>query len=238
MKTEGPRAATQAMRCIVVVSDNEFDEDYCSGFVAVKIRVAAESTQRTEDMERYQRLVVSFFDGVQSHASVEAEEEGFCLLSTPYHSSCEAITWMTDDTRSRLPPCSTFMLAPVSSINTHYLPTYTNVESTEAYLEDYNRVMVDSDNYFLVSCDFFEKTLSGLCRLVGGPLFIMHNEKRKETGEAMGIVLQNCQPGSEIRIAIGSTHFKKIMNKLDPAAPPPGGGREKMKRKRKRKAAL
>nr|CAB3454244.1 unnamed protein product [Digitaria exilis] len=57
-------------------------------------------------MERYQRLVVSFFDGVQSHASVEAEEEGFCLLSTPYHSSCEAITWMTDDTRSRLPPCS------------------------------------------------------------------------------------------------------------------------------------
>lgn len=138
-------------------------------------------------MGRYQRLIVCFFDG-------EAEEEGFCLLSTTHHSRCEAVTWMTDGTPSLLPPCSTFMLPPVSPTGTYYQTTYANVESTEAYLEDYNRLMVDSGNYFLVSCDYFEKTSSGLCRLTGGPVFTMDNGKTKETGETMGILLQNSVP--------------------------------------------
>ena len=39
MKTCIPRAATQATKFVMVVSNSKFDDDYSSGFVAVKASV-------------------------------------------------------------------------------------------------------------------------------------------------------------------------------------------------------
>lgn len=47
MKTGIPRAATQTMKSVVVLSDSKFDDDYSSGFVAVKARTSPENAQRT-----------------------------------------------------------------------------------------------------------------------------------------------------------------------------------------------
>ena len=38
MKTCIPKAATQAMKSVVIVFDSKFDDDYSTGFVVVKAR--------------------------------------------------------------------------------------------------------------------------------------------------------------------------------------------------------
>ena len=71
------------------------------------------------------------------------------------------------------------MLLTVSPTGTYYQTTYANVESTEAYLKYYNKLMNYSGNYFLISCDYFEKTSIGLCRLIREPVFTMDNGKTR-----------------------------------------------------------
>lgn len=232
MKPGTPRRATQAMKSVVIVFDREIDGDYCCGFVGVANTSAGSSPSATlvvapSSFVRGRKHVgVCFFDGIQSRAQAVSKKGDFCLLTTKLHTRCEEVSWM-ESTSPLLTPSPTFILPPVSNTNTNYQPTFTSVESMESYLlEDYTRLADHSKNYFLVSCNYDGETYNKAIELIGAPVFTMGSTK----SIAMGVVLQDCCPGSEMRVAITATHFQEILKALVGPAPPPSPPRRKRKR--------
>lgn len=242
MNTRTPRAATRAMMSVVVVTDRRLGGDFCSGFVAVKSRTKAGTSPKTLVVapSRFVRgkkyLSVCFFDGVQSQASVVAEEESFSLLVTAAHSGYEAVRFLEESKPSPFLPRRTFVLPPISPTKTYYQPTYATLESLESFLED-RSCLVDSRNYFLIACDYCDRTHSGSSRLAASPVFIIDNGTTEHSGLAMGLVLQVTHVGNDrMKVAATSTYFKKVLKKLDPPPPflsvPQKGGRGGQKRGR------
>lgn len=225
MKTGTPRTATQASKSVVIVTDGKQGGDYCSGFVTSKVRIIAGiSSTLVVAPSAFVRgnvaqLSISFFDGVQSPASVVAREESFCLLRTVAHPRCESIRWLKDDLApSCFTPGRTFMWPPMSCNDIYYQPTFTTLESLESYETYYEDSVAGSKSYFMIACDYNQNTCTGLTRLAGAPVFTLESGKSKDSGSVMGVVLQNCRPGElcGINVVVTSGHFIELMKKLDP----------------------
>ncbi|KXG22705.1 hypothetical protein SORBI_3009G256800 [Sorghum bicolor] len=222
MRPEIPRSATQAMRCVVVVFDRKITGDYCTGFVAVANTSATLVVAPSSFVSGRKHLGVCFFDGIQSRARAAVSAKGgFCLLTTKVHTSCEEVNWMESNS-SLLTPSSTFILPPQSPTNSYYQPSFIVVESLRSYLlENYRKLAVHSENYFLVSCE------AGKTDLIGAPVFTTDNGSTKSI--ALGVVLTDCRTESEIRVAITATHFKEILKSLVGPAPPSPPRRKRSK---------
>lgn len=238
MSTRTPRTAAKAMKSVVIVTNREHGGDYCSGFVAVKSRTDAGCSPKTlvvapsAFVRGNQHLNVCFFDGVRSPASVVAEEGPFTLLRTAAHSGSEAVRLLEESEPSPFHPRRTFMVPPISRRKTYYQPTYATLESLESYVDDCS-VLSDSRNYFLVSCDYSEMTNYGSTRLAASPVFIINNGITKDSGSTMGLVLQVAHIGNDLmKVAVTSTYFKTVLNKLDPPSLPPPPPRKPRKQGR------
>ncbi|RLN12693.1 hypothetical protein C2845_PM09G09660 [Panicum miliaceum] len=145
-------------------------------------------------------LQVWFFDGKKLPATVLTEHGNFCLLGTPKHEDCVGITWSQES----LDPDTVFMFVPKSPKKTERKDAYLAVESVQAYLcEAVDSMEPNSDDYFMILCDYFEGKVDGVNRLAAAPIFTM-------SGNVLGLVLQNCREG-ELGEAVTGTEMKVVM---------------------------
>ncbi|TVU43764.1 hypothetical protein EJB05_10256, partial [Eragrostis curvula] len=202
-----PRRATKAMRSMVVVSGRSVDDDTKPGTSPSATLVVAPL-----DFVEGRRVKVCFFDGQTSRAKKVAEDGGFCLLTTKHHTGCEEVSWM-ELTSPLLTPSPTFLWPPASPGDMSYLTSFTIVESLDSYLmKDYTELKEESKNCFLVSCDYVGQTLNQKNRLTGAPVFALDNGTPHNC--AMGVILRDIGPRSGMRLAISSTRFREIVQKL------------------------
>lgn len=253
MRIDAARVYSRAQKSVVIVADERnATTDYCSGFVAFKsvpeqhtgVRATFVIASSEFVTGREAHISVCFFDRVKLRATVAFEESRFCVLrTTTVHMGCEEINFVED--ASCLTPSCAFMVAPSSQSVNHREDSYIVVESLESYLVDHEVLLAASKDYFVLACQYDEKTWSvlgrmqfeeesaedeskdelklktsklektGLDRLTCSPVFNM-------SGKALGVIVADCRTlkGDKIKVAMKAIAFKKMMGfSKSPPAP-------------------
>jgi len=152
-----------------------------------------------------------FFDKTELLASVVGIEGEFCMLRTARHCHCESIQWQDDPITS---VSQALIFLPISSNTVSSTCIFVTLESTESYGMERKPVVVDgSDEFFLVSCPYTEKTNAGFNRLLAAPIFGMSER-------ALGIVLYdyNTESAAEMKVCYLA---KVVMAQISRLLPPP-----------------
>jgi hypothetical protein len=209
-----PMTAVRAMKCVVTVMDRRSSE-FCFGCVLVKswtdpitleqntLVVAPSSFVKDRNKND---LNVQFFYEVQSVVSVATKEDTF-HLRTNDHSKCEEIKLIEDELIiDYLKPSQTFMMPHMNYRHTYYYqPTFITLETLESYgFQSYGPI-VNSRDYFLVSCPYFLVNRNGETSLAGSPVFT------EDSSFAIGFVLRDCHNGNQMKVAIASKRFRIVI---------------------------
>ncbi|RCU61675.1 hypothetical protein SEVIR_6G063200v4 [Setaria viridis] len=217
-----------ARKSVVIVSDKNDGDAYCTGCVMVKDKNVTVIASAGFVNGRESCLKVVFYDKTELDARVVAVQGSFCLVRTTFHSGCLPLRLLKDEDAVVVPQ-STFMFIPQSQKIITRISTYATVETLESYLNIETDLAADSTNYFLVSCDYFGKNHDGTNRLTASPVFTMG-------GKTAGIVLQDCRlndndSGAEVKVTLKARHLHRHLHELmalvDPAARPKRPGKKR-----------
>lgn len=209
MSRRSSRTESRLIKSVVVVREAG-SADYCIGFVArVERDVTFIITQSSFVRGKEDRLKVSFFDKNELTASVVGTEKQFCLLRTAHHRHCRIVQWAEDRITS---VSEALIFVPSSSTTLSSIRIFVTLESAESYRIRPTDFVVGSDNLFLVSCPYVEKTFNAFDRLIAAPVFSI-NER------ALGIVVFDCHldHGGEMKVCLLAEEVASLISRLIPA---------------------
>ncbi|OQU90118.1 hypothetical protein SORBI_3002G343901 [Sorghum bicolor] len=180
------RIEDRLVKSVVIVGETE-STDYCIGLVAeVTKDETFVLTQSSFVQDKGDRIKVSFFDKTELLASVVAIDRSFCMLRTARHCDSERVYWEEGPITA---VSQALIFLPFSSTNVSCTRIFVTLESSDSYHMKSTVVVDGSDEFFLVSCPYTEKTNAGFDRLLAAPVFSMSER-------ALGIVLFDYNPDS------------------------------------------
>lgn len=197
------------VKSVVIVGETE-STDYCIGLVALVTKDETfVLTQSFFVQDKRDRIKVSFFDKTELSASVVRIEGRFCMLRTTRHCHCEGVRWEENP----ITVSQALIFSPFSSTNVSSTRIFVTLESTESYRIKPTLVVDGSNEFFLVSCPYTEKTNAGFNRLLAAPVFSMSER-------ALGVVLFDYNPDNAAEMKVCYL-AKGVMAQIARLLPPP-----------------